>query len=347
MPPSREFLVILRTLVIGLAGAMVFQYFNMPAAFMSGALVAVAASAVAGVKVAMPNGVRNIAFYCAGLFFGTTVNQDTVNSLTAWPFSIAALAVSLIAIMTLLPRYLERVHGYDRETAGLSAVPGALSFVLVLALERGADIRRITIVQTSRLAILIVLLPIAFSFTSEIRPLGTNAEDAMELSQALWLYGIAALGIPAAFVLRIPAPFFSGPFFLVGALFGAGVYEGALPSFMLWPALAGLGAAIGSRFAGVDMSMLREGALAGLGSTSIGLAIAAGLALPVAHWLGLPFLQLWLAFAPGGIDALTVVAFSLGADPAFVAGHQMLRFIGLSLLLPFAAKWFGLDAPRA
>lgn len=346
MPSSSELLIILRTLAIGLVGAAIFQYFNMPAAFMSGALVAVAASAVAGVKVSMPNGVRNIAFYCAGLFFGTTVDQDTVSTLTAWPASMAALVVSLVLIMLVLPKYLEKVHGYEKETASLSAVPGALSFVLVLALERGADIKRITIVQTSRLACLIVLLPIGFSFISDIKPLGVTADEAMPLTDMLMLYAVAALGIPAAKLLRIPAPFFSGPFFVVGALFGAGVFEGALPSFMLWPALAGLGTAIGSRFAGVDLKMLREGVVAGLGTTVIGLAIAASLAWPVANVLGLPFLQLWLAFAPGGIDALTVVAFSLGADAAFVASHQMLRFIGLSLLLPFVAKWIGLEAPK-
>ncbi len=345
MPTAQELLLIVRTLAIGLAGAAVFQHFNMPAAFMSGALVAVAGSAVAGVKVSMPNGVRNIAFYCAGLFFGTTVDQDTVSTLASWPFSLAALGLSLALIMTLIPKYLERVHGYDRETSILSSVPGALSFVLAMAFERDADIKRIAIVQTSRLAILIVLLPVGFSFISEIKPLGANAEDAMPWSQAAVLYAIAALGIPLASFLKIPAPAFSGPFFLVGALFGAGIFEGALPSFMLWPALAGLGTAIGTRFAGIDLKMLREGALAGFGSTAIGLSIAAGLAFPVAYALDLSFLQLWLAFAPGGIDALTVVAFSLGADPAFVAGHQMLRFISLSLCLPFAAKWFGFDRP--
>ena len=45
------------------------------------------------------------------------------------------------------------------------------------------------------------------------------------------------------------------------------------------------GTAIGSRFAGVDPAMLKEGALAGLGSTVLGLAIAGALALPVAYLL--------------------------------------------------------------
>ncbi len=346
MPTPRQIFLLLRTLLVGACGAVLFNTLGLPAAFMSGALVAVAAASLLGMEVVMPVGVRNAAFFCTGIFFGSTVDEETVQSFAAWPFSIFALGISLVAIMVLIPLYLRRVHGYDRETATLAAVPGALSFVLALALDRGADVKRITIVQTSRLALLIIIIPIGFGLFSEIKPLGTGAENVLAGGQVALLFALAAVSIPIALLIRIPAPFFSGPFFAVGALFGAGQFEGALPVFILWPALAMLGTAIGSRFAGVDPAMLKEGALAGLGSTVLGLAIAGALALPVAYLLSLSPVQVWLAFAPGGIDALTVVAFSLGADPAFVAGHQMLRFIGLSLCLPFATKWLGLGEPE-
>ncbi|CAN0510909.1 unnamed protein product, partial [Discosporangium mesarthrocarpum] len=179
-------------------------------------------------------------------------------------------------------------------------VPGALSFVLALALERGADVKRITVVQTSRLALLIIIIPLAFSAFSEIKPLGVGAEKILSAAEVALLFALAALSIPLALVLKIPAPFFSGPFFLAGVLFGAGQFEGSLPAEILLPALAVLGTAIGSRFAGLNFAMLKDGALAGLGSTVIGLAIAGALALPVAHVLSLPALQVWLAFAPGG-----------------------------------------------
>ncbi len=331
---------------MGGCGAVLFNTLGLPAAFMSGALIAVAVASLLGMEVLMPTGVRNLAFFCTGIFFGSTVDQETVQSFAAWPFSIFALGLSLVAIMVLIPLYLRRMHGYDRETATLAAVPGALSFVLALALERGADVKRITIVQTSRLALLIIIIPLAFGLFGDIKPLGVGAKDVLAGSQVALLFGLAALSIPIALLIKIPAPFFSGPFFAVGALFGAGQFEGSLPAYILWPALATLGTAIGSRFAGVDLAMLKEGAVAGLGSTVLGLAIAGALALPVAYLLSLPALQVWLAFAPGGIDALTVVAFSLGADPAFVAGHQMLRFIGLSLCLPFATKWLGFGEPE-
>ena len=47
-----------------------------------------------------------------------------------------------------------------------------------------------------------------------------------------------------------------------------------------------------------------------------------------------------MAFAPGGIEAMTILAFVLGLDPAFVATHQLARFLGISLLLPVIAKFY-------
>ncbi|MEM8646085.1 MAG: AbrB family transcriptional regulator [Pseudomonadota bacterium] len=341
MTRTRQAILLLRTLLVGACGAVIFNAFGMPAGFMSGALVAVAAASLLGLEVFMPMAVRNASFYVAGMFFGSTVDEETVQSLTQWPVSIAALALSVIGILVVIPLYLRRMHGFDRETATLSAVPGALSFVLALALERGADVRRITIVQTSRLALLIIFVPLSFGLFSEIKPLAMVTENAMTGGQLAALFALGALSIPLALLLKIPAPFFSGPFFMAGGLFGSGLFAGNMPAEVLWPALTVLGTAIGARFAGVTFSMLKDGALAGAGSTVLGLAIAGAIAVPVASLLSLPLLQVWLAFAPGGIDALTVVAFSLGVDPAFVAGHQMLRFVGISLCLPFATKWLG------
>ena len=42
---------------------------------------------------------------------------------------------------------------------------------------------------------------------------------------------------------------------------------------------------------------------------------------------------------PGGLDAMTIMAFSLNLDPAYVGAHQMARYIGLALLMPTATAY--------
>ena len=48
----------------------------------------------------------------------------------------------------------------------------------------------------------------------------------------------------------------------------------------------------------------------------------------------LPFGQLWLAYAPGGVEAMAAMALALHLDPAFVGAHHVLRILGLNLISP-------------
>ena len=55
------------------------------------------------------------------------------------------------------------MHGWDNVTAYLAASPGAMSQVIVLATEIDADMRAIAIVQTMRVVIIAVGLPVGLS----------------------------------------------------------------------------------------------------------------------------------------------------------------------------------------
>ena len=72
----------------------------------------------------------------------------------------------------------------------------------------------------------------------------------------------------------------------------------------------------------------------GVASVLLALALSAGFAAGAARLIGLPFDQLWLAYAPGGIEAMAVMALALGADAAFVGAHHVARIVGLNLLNP-------------
>ena len=50
------------------------------------------------------------------------------------------------------------------------------------------------------------------------------------------------------------------------------------------------------------------------------------------------FVQALVAFAPGGLEAMTMMAFALGLDPLFVGAHHLARFFLISLTLPLLAR---------
>jgi uncharacterized membrane protein AbrB (regulator of aidB expression) len=46
-----------------------------------------------------------------------------------------------------------------------------------------------------------------------------------------------------------------------------------------------------------------------------------------------------LAFAPGALESLIIVAFAVDSDPAYVAAHHIARFLVLIAAVPLLARW--------
>ena len=101
------------------------------------------------------------------------------------------------------------------------------------------------------------------------------------------------------------------------------------------PSFIGLGALIGCRNGLVNSAQLFRLQKACFGAFLLGFGISLAEAYWVSSWIGLPFGQLLLAYAPGGLEAMIMMAFILDLDPAFVAAHQLVRYIGMILILLF------------
>lgn len=118
----------------------------------------------------------------------------------------------------------------------------------------------------------------------------------------------------------------------------AGIVEARPPQTVVWAAQAVLGGGIGCRFVGVAVSQIVDVAKAASGSCLISLsmaAIAATLIHPVAK---VTWPVLLLAYSPGGITEMTLLALALGQDAAFVATHHALRVILLCTMTPLLFK---------
>ena len=71
------------------------------------------------------------------------------------------------------------------------------------------------------------------------------------------------------------------------------------------------------------------------------LRLAATLLAAATSSILVPFADALAAFAPGGLEAMTMMAFALGLDPLCVGAHHRTRFLFISLTLPWAARWLG------
>src|SRR6185369_12528698 len=97
-----------------------------------------------------------------------------------------------------------------------------------------------------------------------------------------------------------------------------------------------MGAMIGTRLGGADIRMLARLSLVGVGALLVGTTVGCLFAALVAWALNLRLADVVMAYAPGAIEAMTIIAFALHLDPVFVGVHHLARFTFMSMLLPAA-----------
>lgn len=330
---------LLVTLAVGAAGGCVFGLAGLPAGWLTGSMIAVAIAAVAGVEVDIPNALRNVAFVVTGSFLGSSLSPQLVIELPRWPLSLAVLIVNLIILQWAAQAFLHRVCNWDRQTAFFAAIPGLMSYVIALALPTRADTSRIAVSQTIRLFLLVALLPKAVSLINVAAP-HTAAPPASLAEVAVTLAGGIAGGVAFSFV-GVPAAPLLGALIVSGLLHGSGLVGGTMAPSLLVAAYIVLGSVVGSRFAGTTVRMLSTMAVASIGAFAVTMSIAVAGAFLAARLTGQPLSQMILAFAPGGIDVMTIMAFALNLDPAFVAAHQLARFLVITVYAPLLMKRSG------
>jgi membrane AbrB-like protein len=329
------------TLALGGAGGWLLAQVGAPAPWLTGSMLAVAAAALSGLPLGMPNWMRTLAFVMLGISIGSSVTPEALGEIQAWPGSVCLLLLGVAATTAASAFHLTRARGWDVMTARYCALPGALSQVLVLATRSRADLPRIALAQSLRVFVLVALLPWLIPAQGEAGPALIHAavELTMGGSAAMLTVGLATgvlfdrLGIPGGALL--------GGMIASALLHGTGVLEGQLPGPLPLAAFVATGCVIGLRFRGASLFRMRATVRGGLESVALAIMITAAFALAAHYWLDLPYGQLWLAYAPGGVEAMTIMAFALGFDPAFVGGHHVIRIIAINLVIPLWLRGSG------
>ncbi len=330
------FRAVVATAAIGALGVGAAWALRFPAPDLTGPALLAVVAALRGVPLLVPERVRDASFLIIGVGMGGGVTPAVVDQALRWPLSLALLAATLVVIQLAGARMLRRRFGYDAETATLAACPGHMSFVIGMSAEGAADIRKVTLAHSARVLLLTLGAPFLAVALWDVSPEtgpapGTDvafatfaATAGAALALGLWM---RARGAPAALLL--------GGLIVSGLGNATGAIEGGAPAALLTPAFVVMGVFIGSRFGGLRVTALaRElaagGALTALACLAAGAAAALGAAL-----FGLPAGHLFVAFAPGGLEAMAAMALLLGVDPAFVAAHHMFRLAVLAALTPW------------
>jgi len=326
------------TLAAGTAGALFCHAVHLPAPWLSGSVLVVTALALARAPLFLPETVRQLVWLMLGISIGSGFTPDILGGILKWPLSLLGLSITILLVIAGSAAFLVGLGKWSRTTAFFASVPGALSYVIAMSLRSSADTRLVVMAQMLRLVAILAVLPTIVSLSMPPPNLPPPVLSGFPGVLAEVLLG-GILGIILEW-RKFPAGMLFGGMITAAILHLGAVVPGQIPPAILIPCQIVLGCFIGLRFYGTDLAFLRKALVPSVGAFTIAVMISMFGAVIVSAGLHLPLGQVIVAFAPGGIEAMTILAFVLGLDPAYVATHQLARFLGISLLLPLIAKFY-------
>lgn len=328
----------LRLLLAAAAGGLALHLAGVPAGWLTGAMLMVALISLRRPWTGPSSPVVQAGMLLSGIIIGSTATPEAVQAMSRYPGSIAMLLASMAVTVIVTGTILIMIGKWSRLDALLASAPGALSAVMAIAQDTAAGIPRIAIIQFFRLFVLVAALP------SLLIVAGIGAPQGLvQPVQPNWLDTLIMLaaGLALGLVFRrfgIVAPMILGSTLSSMLLHAFDLVHGSLPGPLAVLAFVILGGMIGARLGGLDRASLGRLLPLAVLAFVASVAVAALFAWPAAHLAGVSYGAAFVAFAPGGLEAMAMLAIVLGFDPLYVGTHHLVRFVAVGLLLPFAVR---------
>jgi membrane AbrB-like protein len=330
----------LLSLSFGLTGGAVFYLLGLPLPWMLGAMLLTLICSVSGLPLASPKSARPAMSAIIGVVLGTYFQPELFAHAGEWLFSISALFVFIALAGGIGVNYFHFVGRMDWKTAYFAGMPGGLIEMVLAADANGADSRKVALVHSTRIFLTVMMLPPLVTWMegaagpASARPMMPITGESV-LLVALLALGGALLGR----LLHLPARYLMGPMLLCAALNLSGVlHDLAPPTLLVWGAQVVIGTVIGCRFIGVDWRHVIGVVALTAGSILAFLCLAFGVALLLQAVMDIPLAQGVLAFAPGGVAEMSLVAIALHVDAAYVALHHVIRISVVMAAAPLVFK---------
>lgn len=337
---------LLVTFAISLMVGWCFFFLNLPAPYLMGSLFGV--WVIGGVLpsiqpfLGVARWVHVPVILGLGVLIGATFTADIFLNIQRWSITVFTM-ISVTVIVTFIGyMFLTRLRGYDPRLAFLCSVPGGQAEATVLARELVDKDYVVALFHLIRVTFVFLTTPLLLAILEGqvavtqsnmvLQSMPSLAE--LGLLQIVKFLGIAVGGYFAAHFMRIPMPHLTGPIFLSAGLHIVGIV--AIPRINEFVIIAQLviGGAVGARLAQVSFSEVLQYLSDGLVNTVLILASYLTATFLMSSVMDVSFLEMWLAFVPGGLYEVTLLALIFGFDIAFVAFHHTVRIMMVFLTMP-------------
>ncbi len=327
---------VLLTYALGLAGGLVAQALHLPLPMLLGSLLAVGTAAIGGLRPfghlpQAPQKIRMLFIPVIGIAIGGAARPEILDEAPHWIPSLLALCLFIPLVHYLGYRLLVATGQTDRLTAFYGTAPGGLVETVQMGEEAGADVQMLAMLQFLRLILTIVIVPVAFSWM-EGHAVGSAggaavAGSALHAKDVAILTAAAVIGAIIGLKLKLPAGHVLGPILLSAAAHMAGWTEAVPPRWLIALAQVVIGTSLGVRFAGMPKGRILLALRLALLNAVVTIGGAVGFSVALAPVAGEPVRAVFLAFAPGGLVEMGLIALSLKMSILYVTAHHLIRIV--------------------
>ncbi|MGY6534120.1 MAG: AbrB family transcriptional regulator [Pararhodobacter sp.] len=323
---------------LGAAGGGLALAAGMPLGMLFGALLATALAASFRLRpfghiIGVPQKWRFVLVPVIGVAIGAYFPPGFLDHAARWWPSLLALLLFVPAAHAA-SYWIYRLSGrVDPRTAFFAAMPGGFIEALEMGEKAGAVMPMLIMLQFLRLVLCILFIPLGFALLYG-QAVGSGSgtglpggDTPLTARDGVILVTCGLLGWWVAIKLRLPAAVLAGPLAASALVHATGLTTAAPPGWAILLTQWVMGSSLGARFSDFPRRQISLALLLSLISV-IGLLGLAGLfALVLAGITGEPAPAVLLAFAPGGISEMSLVALSLQMAVVFVTLHHLVRIV--------------------
>ena len=280
------------------------------------------------------------------VLMGANFTSGVIAQAQNWLGAAALILLATVVATAGAMLYLQRIRNYEGNLALLCSIPGGQAEVVAISRELVSKDYVVALFQLARVSMVFLLAPLILALDG-----GQDAVDASYVALAempsiidlaatdlAWLLALALGGWALAVLIRMPLPHLLGPLILSAAVHISGY--AAIPRVSEFVLLAqiGIGGAIGARLAQVQFAELTRYLGDAVVCAVFLIACYCGFAVALAAYSEVDFMSTILAFIPGGLYEITLLALIFGLDIAFIAFQHTIRILVIYLSLPLVVQ---------
>ncbi len=331
-------------LITGTAGGILFFLLHLPLPWLLGSLFgSLVATQFPRLTVVKPEKLAIPARAVLGLAIGSAFSPEILQYLPDYLLSLVLMVPVLISTIFAGHLYFEKAIGFNRHTAFFCSLPGGLIEMSMICQSYGADIRRVTLIQTCRVLLIVYSVPFAIHHWTHADLSGRERMSApisdFPLEQGLVLMIAAIVGVFAMKLLRLPGATIVGPMFFSAILYSLGWVDVRIPDECMILAQIVLGTNIGCSFINLSRKEFANTLIISLGYFLVLGAITLTSAFLIHLLTGIQLVSTVLAYIPGGQAEMNLIALMVGVTIPYIALHHIVRMVLVMTVAPPLSVW--------